>query len=339
LGDSEGVMSGRIRTVKPEWLEDSKMARLSDSDRLLSVALLLVADDHGRGRAEPEFIASRAWTYDPREGVEKAREGLASLSRAGFVTLYRVEEQWYFEIRNWRKHQKVDKPSAPRVPGPDQADSDTCEQFAEGSGVPREEVAKPRVDLAPDPDLRTPYPVSPSGSPAREGAHTHTHETLRDGHLTSEAIAAELATHPQLRAVAAEPDIVGVLLSRAMASAKRPAWLADAIAEAAADTTSGEQVHVTRKRLRAYCDGARRPRVDAAAADPAPLPKLPPGTGELPPVLTAQPRPTAPREPPDNPVLRALGASPRQNAPSGQPGAPTAIGDLLAGLVRPEGTS
>jgi len=67
-------------------------------------------------------------------------------------------------------------------------------------------------------------------------------------------------------------------------------------------------------------------------ADPAPLPKLPPGTGELPPVLTAQPRPTAPREPPDNPVLRALGASPRPQSGA----APTSIGDLLANLAPPQ---
>lgn len=165
-------MSGRIRTVKPEWLEDSKMARLSDAERLLSVALLLVADDHGRGRAEPEFIASRAWAYDPREGLAKAREGLAGLSRAGFVAIYTVDGQAYFEIRNWKKHQRVDKPSAPRVPGPDQADSGTCEPFAGTSREPREEVAKPRVDLAPDLDLRTPYPVPAIVSGAPEAAPT-----------------------------------------------------------------------------------------------------------------------------------------------------------------------
>lgn len=35
-------MSGRIRTLKPERLEDERLASLPDSTRLLSVALILL---------------------------------------------------------------------------------------------------------------------------------------------------------------------------------------------------------------------------------------------------------------------------------------------------------
>jgi hypothetical protein len=147
-------MSGRIRTVKPEWLEDSKMARLSDAERLLSIALLLVADDHGRGRAEPEFIASRAWVYHPQDGLLKAQEGLLRLSEVGFVTLYYVDGQRYFEIRNWTKHQKVNHPSAPRIPGSDQGVTVTYEQAKRPSREPLETSREPQESLLPD--LRSP---------------------------------------------------------------------------------------------------------------------------------------------------------------------------------------
>jgi hypothetical protein len=116
-------MTGRIRTVKPEWLEDEKVGASSDPARILSVALMLLADDHGRGRAHPLFIASRVWPYgEPHETLMKVSAGLEELARIGFVRLYSVAGQRYFEIRNWSKHQKVQHPSGPRVPSPDNAD-------------------------------------------------------------------------------------------------------------------------------------------------------------------------------------------------------------------------
>jgi hypothetical protein len=112
-------MSGRIRTVKPEWLDDEKLGAASDAARMLSIGLMLLADDHGRGRAHPLFIASRVWAYgDPHESLTKVSDGLAELESLGFVRLYEVSKQQYFEIRNWLKHQKVQHPSAPRIPAP-----------------------------------------------------------------------------------------------------------------------------------------------------------------------------------------------------------------------------
>ena len=134
----------RIRTLKPEWLTDEKMEALEDSARLLSAGLILLADDHGRGRAAAAQIAGAVWPshleHDPRETIRKTREGLASLSTMGFLRLYEVRGQSYFEISNWTRHQKVDKPSKPRIPAPP-------ETLAESSRDPRETLA---------PDLRSP---------------------------------------------------------------------------------------------------------------------------------------------------------------------------------------
>lgn len=112
-------MSGRIRTVKPEWLEDELLASLPDSDRTLSVGLILMADDHGRGRAADAFVAGEVWRYDRSpEVLIKAREGLMRLSGIRFIRLYIRDGQRYFEIRNWKIHQKVQHVGKPRVPPP-----------------------------------------------------------------------------------------------------------------------------------------------------------------------------------------------------------------------------
>lgn len=163
-------MSGRIRTVKPEWLEDEKLAAASDEARVLSIALILLADDYGRGRASIATIAAGAWRYQmERDDGRHAPEILARASRAlrelvamHFVDLYDVNGQRYFAIVHWARHQKVDKPSKPRVPPPPSLESLTIseirETLAKPSRVSRESLAKPSrltSDLRPptsDPD-------------------------------------------------------------------------------------------------------------------------------------------------------------------------------------------
>lgn len=179
-------MSGRIRTIKPEWLEDELLAAASDEARVLSVALILMADDYGRGRASAASIAAGAWRYQlEREDGEQARETLARASRAlrellaiRFVAVYEVAGQRYFEIRNWNRHQKVDRPSKPRIPEPPAGIHEQNRDRAEPSRDTRESLARPSentretlaTDLRPVPpttDLRPASVDPPARAPAR----------------------------------------------------------------------------------------------------------------------------------------------------------------------------
>lgn len=110
-------MAGRIRTVKPEWLEDEKMSMASVEARLLSIALLLLADDYGHGRAHPSYLGGQAFltASNPTAVADAAFKELLSI---GFVTTYEVRGQMYYEVRNWGKHQRVDRPGVPKVPSP-----------------------------------------------------------------------------------------------------------------------------------------------------------------------------------------------------------------------------
>lgn len=107
-------MSGRIRTIKPEWLEDERLALASANARVMSIGLILLADDFGNGRAHPALLRSRVLPLASREELFRA---LAELE-GWFVSIYEQGGQQYFSIRNWGKHQRVDKPGKPRVPPP-----------------------------------------------------------------------------------------------------------------------------------------------------------------------------------------------------------------------------
>lgn len=157
-------MSGRIRTVKPEWLEDELLAAATDEARVLSIGLILVADDYGNGRASIATIAAEVWRYAlERDDGAGAPEVLAKASRAfrellaiGFIGTWSEGGQRYFTIRNWARHQRVDKPGKPLVPKPPigifdvktEDSGKTPEPVASNSGESPESL---RPDLRPVP--------------------------------------------------------------------------------------------------------------------------------------------------------------------------------------------
>jgi hypothetical protein len=166
-------MTGRIRTIKPEWLEDELLAGASNEARVLSVGLILMADDYGRGRANIATIAADAWRFAmAQDDGAHAAEVLAMASRAfrellaiRFVIDYEVDRQRYFAIRNWNKHQKVDRPSKPRIPAPPEAETPIKNDSRETLASVSREVAETLAthsrltctsDLRPVPATTTP---------------------------------------------------------------------------------------------------------------------------------------------------------------------------------------
>jgi hypothetical protein len=136
-------MSGRIRSIKPEWLEDERLCFASVPARMLSVALMLLADDFGRGRAFPRWVQGQV--FPGESDAKMAERYLKELSDLQFIILYQVDGQSYFAIRNWDKHQKVDHPGKPRVPAPLDNPPETLAK------VP-ETLARDSEVLAPDQD-------------------------------------------------------------------------------------------------------------------------------------------------------------------------------------------
>ncbi len=105
----------RIRSVKPEWLDDEALQESSGDARALSVALMLLADDDGNGRGGEVHLHARVF---PGKPVKVYREAMARLIEIRYVSLYKVDGQTFFHIRNFLKHQKIDKPGKGKVPPP-----------------------------------------------------------------------------------------------------------------------------------------------------------------------------------------------------------------------------
>jgi len=137
-------VSGRIRSIKPEWLEDEVLVMMSSDARVLTIALILMADDYGNGRCHIATMAGRVFPPSGGSLEELTRsytrlvDALSEVTKSRFAGTYEVRGQHYFSIRKWKEHQKVQHPGKPLVPG-------APEGFWNVSGEPHE-VLTPDLD-------------------------------------------------------------------------------------------------------------------------------------------------------------------------------------------------
>lgn len=157
-------MGRRIRTIKPELLEDEKAAALSDAAWRLFVSSWLLADDHGRFRAGSRYLAAQVWQDTGR--AQLAADALAELATAGRVRVYQVDGDTYAEIPTWGRHQRIDNAGREIIPPPrrDSAHLDGVSPRTSANlrEPPRAEGVTPEAAALP--------PDRTSGSDLRNGA-------------------------------------------------------------------------------------------------------------------------------------------------------------------------
>jgi hypothetical protein len=97
----------RIRTIKPEFWSDEKLAPLEPIDRLAFLGLISMADDFGRVHGNVKVIDAFVFP----ECSRTVRESLAKLSRMGRIRYGKSSSgKQIIQIENWSRHQRVDKP-------------------------------------------------------------------------------------------------------------------------------------------------------------------------------------------------------------------------------------
>ena len=107
----------RNRLVKKEFLGDERVGQLPFEGRLLFLSLWINADDTGHGIANPVLLSARTFPYDNISG-DRVQELLNRMAELGMVQLYSVNAQRYYEVKNFLKHQIINKPSKFEYPKP-----------------------------------------------------------------------------------------------------------------------------------------------------------------------------------------------------------------------------
>jgi len=105
----------RIRSIKPEFWESESLGRVSREARLLFIGLFSCCDDVGRARASSRLLASRLFPYDD-DAFKRLPGWIAELEKQGCIRIYVVDGESYLDLPKWANHQKIDKPSASKLP-------------------------------------------------------------------------------------------------------------------------------------------------------------------------------------------------------------------------------
>jgi hypothetical protein len=119
----------RIRTIKPEFWTDAKTGTLSEFAKCLFLGLLNLSDDYGVIEWEPLEWRAKLFPYhsDTTHGAVTSCLTDELLPRGLLVmfshTTDEGETKRYLSIRNFNKHQVVNRPGAPLLAGWRKGDS------------------------------------------------------------------------------------------------------------------------------------------------------------------------------------------------------------------------
>jgi hypothetical protein len=109
----------RIRTIKPSFWGDDKVARLTRDERLLFLGLVSMADDDGRFLASNAAVAGFVFPNDDLTPSRISR-WMKRLDAIGLIRVYDVGGVKYGSLPNFCRHQVINRKTNSVLPEPPQ---------------------------------------------------------------------------------------------------------------------------------------------------------------------------------------------------------------------------
>jgi hypothetical protein len=106
----------RIRSIKPEFWTDAKVSSLGYLARLLFIGLWNHADDEGRFKSDPRILKGFLFPVDDKTTVKDIAGALSELSVSTLVLLTEIDGEKYGCCPNFKKHQKINRPTPSKLP-------------------------------------------------------------------------------------------------------------------------------------------------------------------------------------------------------------------------------
>lgn len=130
----------RRRMIDPNFWESIDVWKLTIRQRLLAIGLISLADDEGRGLADPLWIKAKLFPHDDEVRTADIEADLGALQKHLSFVVYETEGKIFYEWTNWRKWQTVDKPRKSNIPPPPENSDTSRGIFGEYSGNSRRTV-------------------------------------------------------------------------------------------------------------------------------------------------------------------------------------------------------
>lgn len=103
--------------VKPEFLDDEKLATISRDARLLFIGLWINSDDYGVVKGNHKWLKSKIFPYDECSS-QQFTKWLTELENIDCIRPFSTSGENFYWIRTFSQHQTINKPSQTRNPTP-----------------------------------------------------------------------------------------------------------------------------------------------------------------------------------------------------------------------------
>jgi hypothetical protein len=206
----------RIRTIKPEFWTDAKTGTLSDFAKCLFLGLLNHCDDHGVVEWSPAQWRAKIFPYhsDTTTGaIDKAL--IEELLPTGLLIHFWQDDEngtvkTYGFIRNFEKHQVINKPSKPLLKNWKKGDTPETYGNRETGDYPA--FGHEWRDLAAEPSDSTPTPLREHSRLERKGRE----RKGKDSKTTTEKLERESVASEQKRPAPSAPDSLSEISKRVL---------------------------------------------------------------------------------------------------------------------------
>lgn len=106
----------RIRTIKPEFWDDEKMAKFSLQANLVYIGMWNFSDDSGIIRRSANWIKSKLFPHREEMRLSDVKAWIKELEDAGMLIPFDHNNEGYYMIPTFGVHQRIDKPQKSKIP-------------------------------------------------------------------------------------------------------------------------------------------------------------------------------------------------------------------------------
>lgn len=141
----------RIRTIKPEFMQDEELSALPPATHLLAAGLICYADDYGYFNANPGLV--RGCVMPLRGEAQNIGDMMQALEKIGYLRLGTLEGKRYGHIVGFDRHQRVSHPTPSKIgclPIKWEGVPELVQSSPEVSGEIPEESRKPPETFRPE---------------------------------------------------------------------------------------------------------------------------------------------------------------------------------------------
>ena len=142
----KGEKMARKRMIDPGIWQSEDFGKLSNLAKIVFIGLFSLADDEGRGRANPTYLKSSLFPYNEDMRSADIEKALFEISSNMSVVFYSCDESSYYSLLSWDVFQKIDKPKESIIPAFDKNNKEIRLLFDEQSTTNSRKVAPNRIE-------------------------------------------------------------------------------------------------------------------------------------------------------------------------------------------------